>query len=71
MMRDLGSASDWLKQISQVEQHDQYIRSTTQIWVVMCHQYEISALVSQMSICGETSGGVRNVACFLRLTFKS
>jgi len=49
MMQDLLSASDWLKQISQVAQHDQYIRSTTQIWVVMRHQYGISALVSQMS----------------------
>ena len=64
MMQDLGSASDWLKQISQVAQHDQYIRRTTQIWVVMRHQYEISALVSQMSICGETSGGVTKCRLF-------
>ena len=33
-------------------------RSTTQIWVVMRYQYGISALFSQTSICGETSGGV-------------
>ena len=64
MMRDLGSASDWLKQISRVEQHNQYIRSTTQIWAGMCHQYEISALVSQMSICGETSGDVTKCRLF-------
>ena len=64
MMQDLGSASDWLKQISQVAQHDQYIRCTTQIWVVMRHQYEISALVSQMSICRETSGGVTKCRLF-------
>ena len=34
------------------------IRSTTQYWVVTSHQYGISALVSQMSFRGETSGGV-------------
>ena len=61
MMQDLGSASDWLKQISQVAQHDQYI---SQIWVVMRHQYEISVLVSQMSICGETSCGVTKCRLF-------
>ena len=38
--------------------HDQFIRSTTQIWVVRCHQYEISALVSQTSFGGETNGSV-------------
>ena len=31
------------------------------------HQYGISALVSQTSFFGETSGGVANVGCFLRL----
>ena len=41
---DLGSACDWLNQIYQVARP---IRSTTQIWVVMRHQYGISALVSQ------------------------
>ena len=34
------------------------IRSLTQIWVVTRHQYEISALFSQMSFRAETSGGV-------------
>ena len=34
------------------------IRSTTQIWVVTRHLYGISALVSQKSFRGETSGGV-------------
>ena len=52
---DLGSASDWLKQISQVARP---IRSTSQIWVVTHHQYGISALISQASIRGETVGGV-------------
>ena len=64
MMQDLGSASDWLKQMSQVAQHDQYTRSTTQIWIVMHHQYGISVLVSQMSICGETSGGIAKCRLF-------
>ena len=52
---DLGSASDWLKQISQAARP---IRNTTQIWVVTRHQYGISALVSQTSFGGKTSGGV-------------
>ena len=69
MMQDLGSASDWLKQISQVAQHDQNIRSTTQIWVVMRHQYGISASLSQMSIAGKPLVASQNVICFLRLMF--
>ena len=52
---DLGSASDWLNQISHAARP---IRSTTQIWVVTRHQYGISALVSQTSFGGETSGSV-------------
>ena len=52
---DLGSASAWLNQISHAAWP---IRRTTQIWVVTCHQYEISALVSQKSFGGETSGSV-------------
>ena len=58
MMRhwpDRGSASDWLNQISHVAQP---IKSTTQIWVVTCHRYGTSALVSQTSFGGETSGNV-------------
>ena len=50
-----GSASDWLKQIFYAARP---IRSTTHIWVVMHHQYGISALVSRMSFGGETSGSV-------------
>ena len=50
-----GSASDWLKQIFY---NARPIRSTTHIWVVMHHQYGISALVSRMSFGGETSGSV-------------
>ena len=52
---NLDSASDWLKQISQVAWP---IRSTPQIWVMTCHQYGIFPLVSQTSFCGKTSGGI-------------
>ena len=41
----------------------QPIRSTTKIWVVSHNQYGISALISQRSFCGETSG--RIVKCQL------
>ena len=58
---DLGSASDWLNQISHAARP---IRSTTQIWVVTRHQYGISVLVSQTSFCGETSGAVANCRLF-------
>ena len=54
MMRhypDLGNAFVWLKQISLAAQS---IRSTTEILIVMCHQYVISALVSYTSIHGQT-----------------
>ena len=52
---DLGSASDWLNQISHAARP---IRGTTQIWVVTRHQYGISALVFQTSFGGETSDSV-------------
>ena len=45
---DLGSASDWLKQIFHAARP---IRSSTQLWVLTRHQYGISALVSQTSFC--------------------
>ena len=38
---DLVYASDWMRQ------NFQPIRSTTQIWVVTCHQYGISTLIPQ------------------------
>ena len=60
-----GSASDWLNQISHAARP---IRSTTQIWVVTCHQYGISALVSQMSFGGETSGSVAKCRLFFQAT---
>ena len=52
---DLGSASHWSCPVGNLIQP---IRSTTQVWVVTCHQYGISALVSQTSFGGETSGSV-------------
>ena len=52
---ELGSASDWLNQISHAARP---IRRTTQIWIVTRHQYGISALVSQTSFGGETSSSV-------------
>ena len=58
---DLGSASDWLNQISHAARP---IRSTTQIWVVTRHQYGISALVSHTSFGGETSGSVAKCRLF-------
>ena len=61
---DLGSASDWSCRERILFQPT---KSTTQIWVVMRHQCVISAVLAQTSFRGETSGGVRNVGCFLSL----
>ena len=58
---DLSSASDWLNQISHTVRP---IRSTTLIWVVTRHRYGISALVSQTSFGGETSGSVAKCRLF-------
>ena len=44
-----------------------WCRVTTQIWVVTRHHYAISALVSQISLGGETSGSVAKCRLFLRL----
>ena len=49
---DLGSASDWLKQISHAARP---IRSTTQILVVTHRRYGNSALVSHASFRVETT----------------
>ena len=59
---DMGSAC-------RLENLLQPFKSTTQIWVVTCHQYGISALVSQTSFRGETSGGVAKCRLFLRLAY--
>ena len=62
---DLGSASDWLNQISHAGQP---IRSSTKIWVVTRLQYGISVLVSHMSFGEETTSSVvKRRLCFLRL----
>jgi len=58
---DLGSASDWLNQVSHAARS---VRSTTQIWVVNRHQYGISVLVFQMSFGRETSGSVAKCRLF-------
>ena len=58
---DLGSASDWSCRVGNLIQP---IRSTTQIWEVTRHQNGISALVSQTSFGGETSGNVAKCRLF-------
>ena len=45
--------------VKQISLAAQPIKSTTQIWVVTCHQYGIFALVSQTSFRDETSDGVK------------
>ena len=68
MMRhypDLDIASDWLFRRGNLIQP---IRSTTQILVVTRHQYEISALVSQMSFEVETSGSIAKCQLFCQAT---
>ena len=62
----LGSASDWLKQISLAAQP---IKSTSQVGVVPRHQYEISAPVPQTSFGGETSSWVVKCRPFLQAKF--
>ena len=56
---DQGSAFDWSCRVVNLLQP---IRSTTQIWVVTRHQYGISAVLTQMSFRGETSGCVANLS---------
>ena len=55
------TASDWLNQISHAARP---IRSKTQIWVMTRHQCGISALVSQTSFGGETSGSIAKSGLF-------
>ena len=63
---DLASASDWLCRVGNLIQP---IRSTTQIWVVTRHmEFGISALVSQTSFGGETSGSVAKCRLFSQAT---
>ena len=62
----LGSATDWLKKIFHAARPT---TSTTQMWVVTRHQYGISALVSQTSFRGETSGSVAKCRLFPQASF--
>ena len=63
---DLGSASDWLNQISHVART---IRSTTQTWVVKRYQYGISTLVSQTSFGRETIGSIATCRPFFQANY--
>ena len=65
---NLGSASDWLKQISLAARP---IISTTHIWLVARHQYGISAFGPQTSFHGETSGVDGKGQLFSRATLTS
>ena len=58
---NLASASDWSCRVGNLIQP---IRSTTQIWVVTRHKYGISAVVSQTSFGGKTSGSVAKCRLF-------
>ena len=60
---DLGSASDWLKEIPHAARS---IRSTIHIWVVKLLQYGVYALISHTYLCGETSGDVAKCRLFSR-----
>ena len=62
--RDLGSASDRLKENSLAAQP---IRSTNKIWVVTRHQYGISELVNRRRFERAQVATTRNVGYFLRL----
>ena len=64
-MLPLDIASDWWNKISYAVQP---IRSTTQIWVVTPHQYEICALLSETSFGRETSGSVAKCRLFSQAT---
>ena len=63
--QDLGSASDWLRQILRAARP---IRNTTQIWALTRHQCGISVLVSQTSFREETVGGVAKCRLFSQAT---
>ena len=62
---DLGSAFDWLKQISLAAQP---IRSTFLMCTVTRHQCGISAIVPQTSFRGKTSEGVGKCRLFSEAT---
>ena len=63
---DQGSASDWSCLVGNLIQP---IRSTIQVCVVKRHEYGISALVSQTSFSGETSGSVAKCRVFCQAIY--
>ena len=64
---DLSSTSDWLKQISHMAWP---IGSTTQIWLVMRHQYVIfCTCFSDFIFTRKPLVALHNVRCFLRRDF--
>ena len=46
---------------------NQQVRNTTQIWVVMHHQYKISALASKMSFRRKTGGNIAKCRLFAQV----
>ena len=60
---DLGSAFDWLCRIGNLLQ---LIRITTQIWVVIQHQYGILRAILRCHFSGKPVVSSRNDGCFLR-----
>ena len=61
----LGTATDWSCHLWNFLQ---LIRTSTQIWVVTCHQHEISVLVSQTSFHGEIVSGAAECHLFSQAT---
>ena len=61
-LSDLGSASDWLKQIFHAARP---IRSINKIWLLTRYQYAIPAPVSRASFSGKPVVQSQNVSCFL------
>ena len=64
-LRDLGSASDWLKENSLSAQP---IRITTKIWVVHVISVEFLRLLLRRRFARAQVATSRNVGCFLRLS---
>ena len=54
----------WIKFPTRHDQSEALL--STQIWIVKCHKYGISTLVSQTSFCRETSGSVAKCQLFSR-----
>ena len=61
---DLGSASDWLNQISHMARP---IRSTNQIWVVTHYSMEFLSSFLRRHLAGKPVVALPNVGFFLRL----